>query len=238
MAAAGLAVGMGVLPPIVNESSRYVFVGAIQFSLFAFVAPSLLVLGAPWPAAWRVGWLARLADRRSRNPSPSHSVAVFLVSEAIVLFWRLPYAVDALVRHPLLVMVELVTLLFAGIALWLELLNSPPLVPRLPRQRRMVVATLAMWAIWAAAYLVGLSHTASYPAYATARVHGLTLSADQQVMAVVLWTIPAFAFLPVIFANLMGWLREEQEPDEELREMTRVERRRMRWESGSELRRD
>ena len=227
----------GCLPPIVNEAPRYVYVGAIQFALFAFVAPSLFVLSALWPRAWQQGWLSRLADRRKRDPSALHSVAIFLLSEAVVLFWRLPAAVDALVRHRELLVAELVTLLVAGIAFWLELVNSAPLSPRLPRQRRMIVATFAMWAIWSVAYLVGLSHAASYPAYAVARAHGLTLSADQQLMAAVLWAIPAFVFLPVIFANLMAWLRDEQDPDEEMRDMTRVERRRMRWESGIENRR-
>ena len=232
-----LALGIGLLPPIVSEAPRYVYVGAIQFSLFAFVAPSLLVLSASWPRAWRQGWLSEFADRRRHDPSALRSVAVFLSSEAVVIFWRLPIAVDGLVRHRIVVVAELVTLLGAGIAFWLELVSSSPLSPRLPRQRRMIVATFAMWAIWAVAYLVGLSHAASYPAYEAARSHGLTLSADQQIMAAVLWAIPACVFLPVIFANLMAWLRDEQDPDEEMREMTRVERRRLRWESGAEPRR-
>lgn len=225
-----LSLVVALVPPVANEASRYIFVGAIQFALLAFVAPPLLVVAAPWPRSWRLGWLARLAERRRRDPSAVRSVAIFLATEAVVLFWRLPVAVDALVRHRALVVVELLALVVAEVIFWLELVESAPLSPRLPRQRRMIVATFAMWAIWSVAYLVGLSHEASYPVYASVGARGLSVAADQQVMAGVLWAIPALVFLPVIFANLMAWLRDEQEPDEEMQALTRVERRRMRWE--------
>jgi cytochrome c oxidase assembly factor CtaG len=150
-----------------------------------------------------------------------------------VVAWRTPLAVNALVRHAWLAPVELVTLGVAGAGLWLELVESPPFSPRSPRQRRIVLATFAMWSTWTVAYLVGLSHVGSYAAYSSVIGRSLSLAADQQIMAGLLWAMAAFVFLPVIFSNLMAWLRDEQDPDEELRSLAREERRRARWNPGA-----
>jgi hypothetical protein len=60
--------------------------------------------------------------------------------------WRgvgLPVSVNALARLPGLAVLEAITLAGAGSALWLELVESPPLLPELPRPLRAVFAALA-----------------------------------------------------------------------------------------------
>ena len=57
---------------------------------------------------------------------------------------------------------------------------------------------------------------------------GLSLAADQQVTTGVLWAIAACAFIPVIFWNLVVWLRSEEDPDQELHRLAKQERRRRR----------
>src|SRR5437868_1158008 len=61
----------------------------------------------------------------------------------VCLAWRLPPVMDALARQPALIVAEAVTLLAAGAALWLEIVDSPPVAPRLPRPQRAAVAALA-----------------------------------------------------------------------------------------------
>jgi len=63
------------------------------------------------------------------------------------------------------VLAELVTLVAAGSALWLQLVESPPLLPRLSRPLRAVFAALAMWSIWILAYILGFSQVAWFRAY-------------------------------------------------------------------------
>jgi len=178
------------------------------------VAPSA-VPAAPRRA--RGSLAERLATARSHRPAgirPWLSLVAFL---AAALAWRLPAAVDALVRHPALIAAEAITLLGAGIALWLELVDSPPLLPRASRPQRAAIAAFPMWAIWASAYVMGFSRTAWFPALARQAGRGLGIVADQQIAAFLLWAIPGIAFIPVVYVSLLTWLRDSADPDEELR---------------------
>jgi len=56
--------------------------------------------------------------------------------------------------------------------------------------------------------------------------HGLGASADHQVSTIVIWLVAAAAFMPVIFWNLYFWLRNDEDPDDELFRLMKEERRR------------
>jgi cytochrome c oxidase assembly factor CtaG len=130
------------------------------------------------------------------------------------------------------VALEAVTLVPVGMGLWLELVESPPLTPRLSRPHRVALAALSMWAIWVLAYLVGLSHASWYHAYVHHAGSGLSLSADQQLTTGLMWFISGCAFIPVVFWNLIRWLQSEEDPDEELHRLLRQERIRGRTVEG------
>ncbi len=130
---------------------------------------------------------------------------------------------DALARHPALVVAELVTLLAAGIGLWLELVASPPLAPRLPNPQRAAIAALAMWSTWAVAYALGFANHAVFHGYDAAG-SGLSAVADQQITVGLVWAVSAFCFVPVVFATMLTWLKDNDNPDEELQRLTRDER--------------
>jgi len=144
-----------------------------------------------------------------------------------VIGWRLPASVDALARWPGFAVLEMATLVAAGSALWLELVESPPSLPALPRPLRAVFAAVAMWTIWVLAYILGFSEVAWLRAYA----HGAGPSpvADQEIATGIMWAVPALCFVPVVFVTALTWLRD---PDEELRAIVAAERpqpRRGRW---------
>jgi hypothetical protein len=65
-----------------------------------------------------------------------------------------------------------------------------------------------------------------YPAYRHVAGHGLSLVADQQITAGVMWAVASICFLPLIFFDLFRWLHNEEEPDEALQRLLRQERRR------------
>jgi cytochrome c oxidase assembly factor CtaG len=229
LALIGLVLGIGVLvPPAGHFVRHYVFAQAIQFAALATVVPALIVLGAPWRslAGGRDLRLAdRLAIRRSHDPHPGRSWFVLAAFIAVSLAWRLPAAVDGLVRYPALTVAEALTLVVAGCALWLELADSPPLLSRIPRQQRAAFAALPMWAIWASAYIMGFSRTAWFSAIAHPAGHGLSTMADQQIAAAVLLVIPGLCFVPVVYVSLIVWLRDSADPDDELRDETLGRRR-------------
>jgi cytochrome c oxidase assembly factor CtaG len=241
---AGLLVVVWLVPPIASWARRYEFVEALQFSFLAIVIPALLVVGSPWAllglASSRPPRLDddglplvedgasapvdRLAYGRRRHPEVLRAAFFACLYLAGAIIWRTPAAVDGLTRHPWLVVVEATTLVAVGVGLWLELVESPPLTPRLTRPARVALAALSMWTVWILAYLVGLSHASWYPAYAHHAGTGFSLSADQQLTTGMMWFVSACAFIPVVYWNLVRWLQSEEDPDEELHHLMRQER--------------
>jgi cytochrome c oxidase assembly factor CtaG len=211
-----------LLPPLGTLVTRYAWAEAVQFTVLATAAPALFILGTPWQlwaGTGRDG--STLADRIARSRSRGAAglapwgYLVFFMVAAII--WRTPLLVDALARRPILALVELVTLFPAGCWLWLELVAAPPLLPRISRPLRAVFSALAMWTIWALAYIMAFSSAGWFSVYTHGG--GLTISpaADQQVAAGIMWAIPAFCFVPVIFSSVLRWLGDSSDPDEELR---------------------
>jgi len=218
LAVAGAVLAVGVLvPPVGTEARRYVFAQAAQFAVLAVVVPALIVLGAPWRFGTAGSRLAR-AWSRAPAPFPRASIAILLGFIAIALAWRLPACVNALVRYPALTVAEAVTLIGAGCALWLELVESPPLRPRISRPLRAAFAALPMWSIWASAYVMGFSRATWFTALA--RRGGLSTVADQQIAAALLFAIAGLAFVPVVCVSLITWLRDTARPGDELRAAT------------------
>jgi cytochrome c oxidase assembly factor CtaG len=221
LALAGLVLVLAcLLPPLVVLGRRYVFAETIQFTVFAMAGPALIVLGAPWRFLHLSGLASRLAAERRARRSIMRAAAVLAVFFAVCLFWRLIPVVDALARQPLLILPEAVTLLLAGTALWLELVASPPIEPRLPRPQRALIATLAMWSIWAVAYVIGFSAHGLFSAYDTAG-SGLGAVTDQEIAVALIWAVAGFCFVPVVIVTMLGWLTSSDEPDEEFQRIFR-----------------
>lgn len=229
LALAGAVLILGVLlPPVGTYARQYELAESLQFVIFATAGPALLVLGAPWRIlrlsrpvgtgpAGQPAPADRMARSRSRRPALARACAALVIFIAAVTGWRLPVTVTALTRSPFLAVAEMVTLVAAGSAVWLELVESPPLLPRLLRPQRAAVAAVSMWSIWVLAYLMGLSHVAWSAALRHAPGHGLSTAADQHIATAIMWAVPALCFVPVIYCVLITWLRDSEDPDEELR---------------------
>jgi cytochrome c oxidase assembly factor CtaG len=179
---------------------------------------------SPGPGG-RPGALDRLATARRRQTSFLRAGGYLMVFIGVSVAWRLPPVMDALARHPVLVLPELLTLLAAGTGLWLELVPSPPLAPRLPKPHRAAVAALAMWSTWAVAYVLGLSNHGVFHGYDPAG-GALSAVADQEITVALVWAVSAFCFVPVVFVTLLTWLSGNGDPDEELQRLARDERQR------------
>lgn len=198
---------------------------ALQFSAFAIVVPALLVAGAPWELLGLERVANSLAEARRRHPERLRTALVVAVGIACAVAWRTPAAVDELHGAWWALALEVSSLVLSGTSLWLECIESPPLVPRSTRPLRIAVVAVSMWAIWVMAYLVGLSRNDWYRAYHHVAGH-LSLAADQQLAAGVMWSIAGAVFIPLVFWNLVQWLRSEEDPDEELHRLVREEHRR------------
>ncbi len=222
---------VSLLPPLDMLALRYVFAESIQFCVLAMAGPALIVLGAPWrflrlsSPDQPGGGPGRLAAARRARQSFLRSAGFLLAFIGVCLAWRVPAVMDTLARQPALVVLQAVTLLPAGIALWLELVESPPLAPRLPRPQRAAIAALAMWSTWAVAYVLGFSTHGVFHAYDPAG-SGLSAVADQEITVGLVWAVAGFCFVPVVIVSMLGWLKDGEDPDEEFQRVFRDENQR------------
>lgn len=215
LAGAGLALfALSCVPDLAGVAGGSETAQTLCFSIIAMVAPALVTVGSPWTSLhWGKAWLgprvARLAALRAGRQGLTVSIAVLVVDLAVIVCWRTPMLVDAVARHPALVLVEALTLGAAGIALWLELVGVAPFGARPSMPVRAVLAAVTMWTVWTLAFLDGMSSTGWYHAFRHVAGTGLSASADREFAATVLWSMAAMVFIPVVFASLFRWLRAE-----------------------------
>jgi cytochrome c oxidase assembly factor CtaG len=224
-----------LVPPVATVARHSNYGEALQFALLAIPLPALVAVGAPWrrlrlaapasdpPSA--PGPFDRLADRRLRHRGLSRSLVFVACDLGVVIAWHAPVVVAAVAAHGWLAFVEALSLLVFGLGLWLELVESPPLVPRSGQLLRAVLGAVSMWVFWIMAYLVGLSNRGFYPNFHHT-VGSLGAAADEQIGAALLWLVATFTFVPVIFWNALRWIQSDDDPDAELLVLARQERRR------------
>lgn len=158
----------------------------------------------------------RLARGRESRPSFVRSVAFLATFAALAVAWRLPPVVDAVARHPGLAVAELASLLITGVALWLELVASPPLRPRGRALHLAVIAAFAMWLMWIIAYILGMATHGVFHAYRYHPGGPLSAVSDQELATAVLWAVAAVCFMPVIFTSAYRWLNDGDKVEDEL----------------------
>jgi cytochrome c oxidase assembly factor CtaG len=174
--------------------------------------------GRTWPPGWR-----------------AVPILVTVVFCAIWWLWHLPAPFDAALRSSALYAVEVVSYLTAGILLWLQLIESPPLRPQLAPLRRVVLVL----AVATSGTVLGLIRVYSaglvYPAYLGFRHDVLSVVADQQVGGAVLWVIPLVPLSVLAVALAIGWLQDE-ESEATAAGIDRLLRQKSAWPSGPGLR--
>ncbi len=222
LGAAALLCLLTFLPPLSHLATRYELGLVLRYGLWAIAVPSLVALGAPWPDG---AVTSSLVQARGRHPELVRVVGFLVLDALVIVWWFTPLAVRAAARNPWLTALEVLTLVAAGTGFWLELVESPPFVPRSGTFRRAVLGAAAMWLLWTEAYLVGMSQSGWYSSFSHVAGRGLSQAADQQVAAMVLWLIATVVFVPVIFVNAMRWLHSDPEPDAELRRLLKEDRR-------------
>ena len=234
-----------LVPPVAGWSSRYEFAQTIQYGVFAFCVPVLLAAGAPWRRlglasreSHRVDddgvqvsplqpqFFDRIAIARTRATGDRRAISLAGIFIVLEIFWRVAPVVDYLATHAWLAFFESLSFVGAGVALFLSLIESPPLSPGTGRVYRIGISAAVMWTIWVIAYLDGMSQSSWYHAFHHVAGHGLSRSADQQFSSGSIWLISAVVFLPIVFWNLVHWLQSEEDPSDELYRMLRQERSR------------
>ena len=141
--AAVLLAAAAAVPPAATYSRNYAVARAAQFTVFAVIVPAVLAGG--WPARWPAlrGHRPEIAAAHAGHAGVRVTVSL-LPLVALIVAWRLPAALNALDRDPALTIAELVTLVSAGTAVWLELTARLATCQPLPRPLRAAMAAVAM----------------------------------------------------------------------------------------------
>ena len=161
----GLAVLLlAVQSPIDYWADDYFFVHMFQHLLLMFVAPTLVVAGAPWqplldglPGQWGKaltretltgGWSRPLRAVGGFLLRPWVAVVLF---SAVMIAWHLPVLFDLAANNEAVhIWLMHGTFFAAGVLFWLQFIPSPPFIRRmpLPSQAVALIATNAvMWVL-------------------------------------------------------------------------------------------
>jgi len=228
---AGLVVLLlAVVSPVDYWSDTYLSAHVVQHILLAFVAPPLIVLGAPWvpllrglprplarlygrllrrtrgrrPVADRPFWHAAAAVRRVAA-KPYTPVVFFNVD---MLIWHLPGPFDlAAGNQTVHIWLEHGSFFGLGVCLWLQVFGSYPFRPALAPVGR-VAALIASNAVMVviAMTMVMFAHDL-YPWYASRGASAQ--AADQQIAGAILWVCGEVTFLPSILYTVTKWLDDD-----------------------------
>ena len=221
-----LVLVLAVVSPVDYWSGTYLTAHVVQHLLMSFIAPALIVLGAPWlpllrglprPLARAYGTvLQRVHAERPGGPGWRAAAAVVgfcarpwttvVAFNVVMVFWHLPAPFD-LAEGNDVVHIWLVHGAFfgLGVALWLQVFESRPFRPVLaPPGRLLALVSTNATMVVIAMTLVMFSHDA-YPWYA-ALVSPATQAADQQVAGGILWVCGEITFLPAILYTVARWM--------------------------------
>jgi cytochrome c oxidase assembly factor CtaG len=201
----GVALLLAVqVTPAAALSNHYLLsIHLLQNIAIAEWAPALCVLGIPPALAAALG---RLRAMRVLT-QPLVALPLWL---GTYFAWHLPWAYDAALTHPdVLLHVEHASYFAAGCLLWWPALQREP--HRLPSGARALYLFGAFVLVSPLGLLLSLLQTAIYDFYVDApRLWGLSPLADQQLAGVIMTGAEAVVFFAACAYYLARFLREEE----------------------------
>lgn len=229
---AGLLVIAGALVgPIDTLAEKLFWVHMIQHVLLLGVAAPLIVLGAPWNSVWRplpLGFRRGAAKTVARSPwwAPlrelgrllSRPIPVWIAFTVDLVAWHIPALYDVAVTHQGVHDIEHLTYLLFGILLWAQVLDSPPLHPRLSQIHRVYYIVAASIPGWIISLVLVFSSSPLYPFYAhlNHRPGGISALVDQQLAGGMMLLPGSLAMTIYVFVQIYRWLGSEEKSGLEL----------------------
>jgi putative membrane protein len=213
------ALGIGALllalvSPIAYFDTTLQWDHMVQHVLLLLVAPPLILLADPFRTAW-AGYLAAQGRpiavdgtwparvMRVLHGGPRAAAVVVLAFSVDLLVWHLPSIYNATLRIASVHDIEHLTFLVMGLLFWDQVISPVKATGRLSLLGRAVVVLVGMFVSWGLAIVIGY---ATHPLYAyPAARGGLSLLADQEIAAGVMWVPGGTPFLIALLYLGIRW---------------------------------
>ncbi|MDA8196281.1 MAG: cytochrome c oxidase assembly protein [Actinomycetota bacterium] len=212
---------VATMSPVNHFSHIYLWMRIFQTLLVIAYGPSLVVMSAPWDYL-RVGFGRFLRPSSSTElgheskPNPlwrflSTPLVSFLVYNVTMLLWLIPSSISFVERYPLANEAMHITEIFAGLLLWVHLVDSPPFRSRVaPLIKRVVPTYFTVVISWVFAMVLGFANAPFYHVYITS-MNSLSPMADQEIASAILFIIVAGPFVYAGVNNTRRWMASENE---------------------------
>jgi putative membrane protein len=213
------ALGIGALllalvSPISYVDTTLQWDHMVQHVLLLLVAPPLILLADPFRTAW-AGYLAAQGRpisvegtwparvMRVLHAGPRAATVVVLAFSVDLLVWHVPEIYNATLRVASVHDLEHLTFLVVGLLFWDQVISPVQATGRLSLLGRAVVVLLGMFVSWGLAIVIGYATQPLY-AYPTP-AGGLSLLADQEIAAGVMWVPGGTPFLIALLYLGIRW---------------------------------
>ena len=203
---------LAIVSPLGYWSGIYIWVRALNDLTLAFVAPGLVVLGAPWSALARC--LGRPAPAASDTPGPRPwwlrwPVATVVAFNVMWLGGHLTVVFDRAPASRAAAIAGYLVYLGAGILFWLQLIGSRPWSPAASPLRRAALLAGTAAADTVLGMVLTFGSSVVYPGYANQWHHVMTVLDDQQLSGAILWMGILPPVVAAAVAALNRWLNDE-----------------------------
>ena len=204
-----------------DQADKLFWVHMVQHVLLMMVVAPLIVLAAPWLPMWKglplstrralgaaymrsPAWRgARAVGRRLAAP-----VAVWILFNADLAGWHVPALYGLTLRSQPVHDAEHLSFLVLAVLFWAQVIESPPLRPRLDQARRVVYVVAGATVCWLLAIVLTFASSPLYAGYESlaSRPGGLSALSDQQLAAGIMWGPGSIPYALSVFLALYRWL--------------------------------